>query len=156
MIHISMSFLNAFSIFILSFLISGSDRLERSDLFFFQEIYLVLFTGNSSVFHFSYLSYCMNLGEIVIHCDLQGLVVLYGCVYVGMILFSKDTRHQLLAINNWKLILRVHFIKASKNMNCKNKFKYEQYIYSENKIFMRLKNQFVYLLIFSKVTVGSI
>ena len=156
MIHISMSFLNAVSIFILSFLISGSDRLERSDLFFFQEIYLVLFTGNSSVFHFSYLSYCMNLGEIVIHCDLQGLVVLYGCVYVGMILFSKDTRHQLLAINNWKLILRVHFIKASKNMNCKNKFKYEQYIYSENKIFMRLKNQFVYLLIFSKVTVGSI
>ena len=100
MIHISMSFLNAVSIFILSFLISGSDRLERSDLFFFQEIYLVLFTGNSSVFHFSYLSYCMNLGEIVIHCDLQGLVVLYGCVYMGMILFSKDTRHQLLAINN--------------------------------------------------------
>ena len=63
-------------------------------------------------------------GLLYFSFSLKGLVVLYGCVYVGMILFSKDTRHQLLAINNWKLILRVQFIKASTNMNCKNKFKY--------------------------------
>ena len=59
MIHNSMFFLNSFSIFILSFLISGSDRLERSALFFFQEIYLILLIGNSSAFHFFFFIYLM-------------------------------------------------------------------------------------------------
>ena len=46
----------------------------------------------------------MNLGEILIHCDLKGLLVLMAVFMWEWSCIAKT--HQLLAINNWKLILK--------------------------------------------------